>query len=125
MPPRARQALFQTRSGSRTIAGDRRGYIDKQGQVVINPSFDDARWFSDGLAEVRLGGQWGYIDKQGQTVINLQFKGTREFSEGLAAVSVDSDKRRRGRGSRGFLSKYGYIDKSGVYLGDDPRPPSP
>ncbi len=30
------------------------GYIDKNGKVVIEPQFDDARDFSEGLARVAI-----------------------------------------------------------------------
>src|SRR5438270_4485095 len=51
---------------------DRWGYIDKGGKMVINPQFDRAGSFSEGLAEVRLG-RWGYVDGSGKIVINPQF----------------------------------------------------
>jgi hypothetical protein len=42
---------------------------EQTGRVVINPQFDTALRFADGLAAVRIGdektGKWGYIDKQG------------------------------------------------------------
>lgn len=37
----------------------------KTGQIVINPQFDEAQPFSEGLAAVRIGddetGKWGFI----------------------------------------------------------------
>ncbi|HIO50419.1 TPA: WG repeat-containing protein [Candidatus Poribacteria bacterium] len=45
-------------------------YIDKTGKYVINPQFDSAGNFSEGLAPVRIGddktGKWGCIDKTGK-----------------------------------------------------------
>jgi len=35
--------------------GDKCGYIDKDGKYIINPQFDGARNFSDGLAIVETG----------------------------------------------------------------------
>ena len=79
------------------------GYMDKDGNVVINPQFDRADDFSEGLARVRIGdektGKWGYIDKEGKFVINPQFDCAEDFSEGLAKVKVGG--------------KYGWIDKTG------------
>ena len=83
--------------------GGRRGYFDRAGKIAINPQFEWASEFSDGLAAVRIGeantAKWGYIDKTGQTIISPQFDGADRFSEGLAAV---------GSGGR-----VGFIDKAG------------
>ena len=57
---------------------------------VINPQFDSAFPFSDGLARVRIGdartGKYGFIDKTGFLVINPQFHLAWSFSDGLAHV---------------------------------------
>ena len=45
------------------------GYIDTNGEWVVNPQFDWANDFSDGLALVELNGKYGYIDKTGAFVI--------------------------------------------------------
>ena len=46
--------------------GDKWGYIDKKGKIVIPIQYDDAWPFSDnGLARVKVNGKWGYIDKKG------------------------------------------------------------
>ena len=64
----------------------------KTGTIVINPQFNSADSFSDGLARVRIGdfttGKWGFIDKTGHYVINPQFNGATSFSDGLAQVSI-------------------------------------
>jgi hypothetical protein len=50
------------------------GYIDKSGKMVIEPQFENALFFSGGLAHVspltgeEIRGMWGYIDKSGQFV---------------------------------------------------------
>ena len=60
----------------------------KTGTIVINPQFDWAERFNDGLAHVRIGGKWGFIDKTGHYVINPQFDSAESFSDGLAAVRI-------------------------------------
>ena len=65
----------------------------KTGTIVINPQFDYAESFSDGLAVVRMGddyrtGKYGFIDKTGAFVINPQFDVAWKFSEGLARVRI-------------------------------------
>jgi hypothetical protein len=45
--------------------GGKWGYIDRTGKYVVNPQFDSADPFSEGLATVKLGSKWGYVDESG------------------------------------------------------------
>ena len=80
---------------------------EQTGKFVINPQFDSANNFSEGLAAVRIDddktGKWGYIDKQGKMAINPQFDSAFDFREGLAAVLIGDHK----TGKRGFIDKQG------------------
>lgn len=38
--------------------GEKLGYVDNNNKFIIQPQFDEAREFSEGLAAVRVGGQW-------------------------------------------------------------------
>ena len=67
------------------------GFIDKRGDVAIEPKYDDACGFSDGLAAVKKGNKYGFIDHTGRMVIEPQFGFTIAFSEGLATVLNDND----------------------------------
>ncbi|EAH9640326.1 WG repeat-containing protein, partial [Campylobacter coli] len=49
------------------------GFIDKNGEFVIKPNFDDAWYFREGLAKVGLNGKYGFIDKSGKIVIEPIF----------------------------------------------------
>ena len=82
--------------------------MDKSGKVKINPQFDHAGEFSEGLAVVWIGDKWGFIDKSGQYKINPQFDYAQEFSEGLAGVRIGD--------------KWGYIDKSGQLIEPQQEP---
>lgn len=87
------------------------GYIDEAGRIAIQPRFDDAKPFYEGLARVKIGQKWGFIDRTGNLVIPAQFEidlygdaandSSLDFHEGMAAVSL-----RQGE-------KWGYIDQSG------------
>jgi uncharacterized lipoprotein YddW (UPF0748 family) len=74
-------------------------YIDKSGKLFIQPQFDWADSFNEGLARIRMGYKWGYIDKTAKLVGRLQFDAAEVFSDGLALVRIGS--------------KYGYINKTG------------
>jgi len=48
--------------------GGRWGFIDRQGREVIPCRYDDATSFDEGVARVKLGGEWLTIDPSGRTV---------------------------------------------------------
>lgn len=89
------------------------GYIDSLGKFAIEPKYDYAESFQDGLAIVYLGAMdlLGYrlrspngvfIDTSGRNVFpDAKFIAERGFSDGLAIVSYEG--------------KFGYIDKGGNY----------
>ena len=75
------------------------GYVDSNGEVVIESKFDLAGDFTEGLGLVKIGHKYGYIDTTGEIVVAPQFDGAKCFCGGLAQVKI-------GR-------KYSYIDKTG------------
>ena len=84
-------------------AGDKWGYIDKEGKYIINAQFDLAYIFSEGLALVQAGdGKWGYIGEDGKYIINPMYKYANKFSEGLACAVMDNGKPQ-------FINKEGKI----------------
>jgi len=69
--------------------GDKYHYVNRDGQIIINPQFGNASVFRDGLALVCTAGyesNWGFIDEDGQYVINPIYENATIFSEGLAWV---------------------------------------
>lgn len=62
------------------------GYIDKQGNLVIDYKYEIVGNFSEGLANVYMDGKYGYIDTKGNTVIDFKYESANGFSGGLAAV---------------------------------------
>lgn len=86
--------------------GEKWGYIDNTGKVVIQPQYDEVHFFSEGLAAVRMGDNWGFINDKGIMVIPPRFTEiASEFSEGLASVNMGEESGMRGQ--------WGYIDKTG------------
>jgi len=85
---------------------ERYGYVNMEGEFVIEAKFEDALVFDEGLAPVKLGGKWGFIDAAGRMVIEPQFPDYSEFCEGLASMRVGD----------GVTGKYGYIDMTGKFV---------
>ena len=65
---------------------DHWGFMNSQGELVIDAIYDDAGPFSEGLAAVNKNGKWGFIDRQGQMVIDPAYKSAWAFHEGFARV---------------------------------------
>jgi hypothetical protein len=100
--------------------GQKWGYIDANGKLVIQPAYDWALPFSEGLAAVNVGarisndrglrgadvmwariegGKWIFIDKSGKAVMETPYTEVGSFHDGLAPVKSND--------------KWGYIDKAG------------
>lgn len=52
---------------------DKWGYIDRQGNWVIMPRFDDALGFMNGMAAAQTDGLYGYIGRSGEYLIKPRF----------------------------------------------------
>jgi len=74
-------------------------YINKSGEVIIGPIYDEARRFQEGLAVVKKGDMYGYIDTNGKEVIPFIYDNANDFVDGMAVVYKDG--------------KYQIIDKKG------------
>ena len=107
--------VFPFRDGlAAVMLNDKWGFIDETGAFVIEPQFEFADRFQEGLALINVGGspsgkavlrfqlkggKWGFIDKLGQVVIETKFDAADRFNEGLAAVRIDG--------------KWGFVDYRG------------
>lgn len=72
-------------------SGDKWGYIDKQGKMQINPQFEEAAVFLEGLARVKSSdGKVGFINEDGKYVINPIYKDAGCFFDDWAVVVADN-----------------------------------
>lgn len=79
------------------------GFIDKKGEVAINPQFFKSRNFHEHFCAVaNKEHKWGFIDNEGKLVINYQFDDVKDFYDGKAIV-------RSGE-------QFGVIDKNGSFV---------
>lgn len=63
------------------------GYVDRQGQLVISPEYDDADSFRQGYAPVKKDGLWGYAGEDGEILIDYTFDEALGFNkDGSAPV---------------------------------------
>jgi hypothetical protein len=70
--------------------GQKIGFVTEDGRFRINPSFDDAKPFSEGLAAVQIGEKWGFVDASGKQAIRPQFTAAYSFREGVATAEANS-----------------------------------
>ncbi|MBQ4279660.1 MAG: WG repeat-containing protein [Rikenellaceae bacterium] len=76
------------------------GYETDLAATAIEPVYDAAYAFTEGLAAVSLAGHWRFIDPHGHTVIDCgAYTQVRPFREGLAAVELNG--------------RWGFIDPAG------------
>lgn len=86
-----------------TLGNEIWGILDKEGSIIVEPKYENAVDFSEGLAAVHSkDGKWGYIDKTGKQHIAYQFDKARPFINGVAVVRLGD--------------KEGLIDKDGKYV---------
>lgn len=65
------------------------GYINKEGEYVVEPKFHDAWNFHEGLAVVKVEWARGYIDRDGNYVIEPKYQYAGPFRDGKARVMLD------------------------------------
>lgn len=73
------------------------GFINKNGEWIIPSKYEEAYYFSEGLAAVKYFGNWGFIDRSNEWAIQPEFRDAKPFKEGLACVMKNNS--------------WGYIDK--------------
>ncbi len=82
-------------------------------EVIIEPQFEAAGYFYEGLARVKKDGKWGYVDEDGNMVIPPSFDYAGNFYEGKAIVGISetpiTDE------NLTIAVKMGYIDHRGNF----------
>lgn len=68
--------------------GEKWGFIDREGNVVIPYQYEDALSFSDGVAAVEIGVTWNYISEKNNRVIEQEFLKAQPFHNGRAQAGL-------------------------------------
>jgi WG repeat protein len=82
------------------------GAINRSGEVVIPPEYEEPIVMREGLARVRKGSRVAYLDASGKRVIEPQEMTSELFSQGVAPAT--------GRTADGKFG-WGYIDRKGAW----------
>ena len=99
-PENKNDYLYLVQTGLTTICkGDKWGYVNADGKIIVPCIYDFIGEFSDGLAYVSQDWKYGYVNTSGELVVPCIYGSPGNFSDGLAYVSQNG--------------KYGYINTSG------------
>lgn len=77
------------------------GFIDRNGQWLIQPVYQRVSYYSEGMCAVQQDEKYGYINSAGELTIAFQFEDAGNFYEGLAAVKIN--------GWTGFIDQTGKV----------------
>lgn len=92
------EAYFPSRGGKYLY-----GFMNSKGEIVIEPKFKSAGFFSEGLCAVKFDNEkYGYIDNKGKTILEAEYNDALKFNGSSAWVLVEG--------------KWGMINKQGKYL---------
>lgn len=96
--------------------GDKWGYADSTGKVIIAPQFTEVNFFSEGRAMVYDGKKAGYINMKGEIVIPMKYS-RLYFNDESGEYESDAPFQNGMARARLYKSKkYGYIDTNGRVL---------
>ncbi len=65
------------------------GFVNSSGKVIIEPTYENAKSFSNGLAAVMKDGKWGFINSDGTLVIECEYAEVGYMNEdGVCPVRI-------------------------------------
>ena len=57
------------------------GFVNNKGEIKIQPQFEGAKSFSNGIAAVKKNGKWGFINKKNKEIIKCEYLDADYFTE--------------------------------------------
>lgn len=76
-------------------------YIDRNGEIVIFPGYEELGLFSEGLLSAKKDKKYGFIDIKGNIAVSFIYDGAGFFCQGLSSVSIDK--------KSGFINSKGKV----------------
>lgn len=83
------------------------GWINRYGEWIISPLYEEANDFQEGFASVKKEGKWGFIKRKGTYLVSPKYDMAGNFKDGFAKVELNG--------------KVGYIDKRGKWYDEKPN----
>lgn len=75
------------------------GFVNTEGDIIIEPQYEDARTFGKGIGAVQKDGTWGFVNSENRMVIEPVFEDAKCFSSnGIAPV--------KSKGTWGYIKLY-------------------
>ena len=103
--------LYPDKYESLSVKGGKWGFINREGEMKINPIYDEAKPFKNGYAPVRKGNLWSYIGSGGGHLTGYEFVWAGYFHGGIAEVKL-------GPAHNTYENKFAYLHESGnlIYI---------
>ena len=89
------------------LDGEKYGYADAGGKLVIPAEYDEVSEFVDGAAKVKKNGFYGLIDEDGRIMVSIALESMGEWREGMIRYSNEGkDGFYNSRGIRVISAQY-------------------
>lgn len=96
--------------------GGKWGFVDRWGNMIINPKYEDAKGFIEGFAPIKSAGYWTYLTRDYSPLTQFEFRWVGPFADGVALV-------RLGPIHNDFDGLYAYLNTAGDILWIEPMFP--
>lgn len=73
--------IFSSSAYAAVKIGNEWCFVNKEGSLISDKKYQDARSFNNGLAAVKMDGKWGFVDEEENIVIEPQFFAAKDFNE--------------------------------------------
>lgn len=83
--------MFLSEEPAAVKIGNKWGFVNLAGELVIDAQYDDAHSFINGFAAVCKGGKWGYIDTENNVCIDFVFDDALNFNEKGVSLVKNGD----------------------------------